>query len=84
MSPVLNLAMIITLNRRSSALIFPFSWPWSHFASSTSIGRSKNRQNGELLSRMSLHMRTLDLKNSELCNFRTRDEVGKSYSLPTK
>lgn len=28
--------MSITLNCRSSALILPFSWPWSYFACSTS------------------------------------------------
>ena len=61
MSPVLNLRLTITLNCRSSALIFPFSWPWSHFASSTSIDRSKDREYGEFLSRMSLQMSTLDL-----------------------
>ena len=44
-----------------SELSFPFSWPWSHFASSTSIARSKEREYGELLSRMSLQMSTLDL-----------------------
>lgn len=39
---VQNLPMSISLNCRFSALIWLFSWPLSYFASSTSVGRSKN------------------------------------------